>query len=184
MIYYFTPYQKSNLGEAYNHYCNLVPNDNDWITFLDGDIMQLHMDWGEIWQSILDKNDNAGIVTCLTNRASPQNTDQVVYDMYDETDIIKHRKYALNLLDKNNTLTKHMSQRIFSGFFFSFKKKTWKQVGGFINGILRVDTNFYHKMLTINKQCLVAQGFYVLHYYRLLEGCNYKEHLGLFTHEN
>jgi hypothetical protein len=177
MIYYFTPYQTKNLGQAYNHYCDLVPNDDDWITFSDGDVMQLHLNWGEIWQSILERNNDAGIVTCLSNRAIKANIDQVVFEMYDKSDIIEHKKFALKLWNSNGYITKSMTQKIFSGFFFSFKKRTWKEVGGFMDGILHVDTDFFHKIIIKNKKCLVAQGFYVLHYYRLMEGCFYKKHL-------
>jgi hypothetical protein len=63
-----------------------------------------------------------------------------------------------------------------SGFFFSFTKKTWIEVGGFDHGILNVDSTFYHKVKSI-KDCIVANGFYVLHYYRFLEGNKYTHHL-------
>lgn len=177
MIYYFTPYTKGNLGQAYNHYCELVPNDDDWITFIDGDVMQLHMNWGDIWSTILNQNENAGIITCLTNRAWLYNHDQVVYSMYNETNIISHRLFAIKQFHDKQYFVRQMTNKFLSGFFFSFKKKTWKTVGGFVNGILDVDTNFYHKVVATGKPCLVSEGFYVLHYYRLIEGWNNKSHL-------
>jgi GT2 family glycosyltransferase len=177
MIYYFTPFVKGDLGEAYNHYCSLVPDDDDWITFSDGDIMQLHLNWGEIWGSILDQNKDVGIVTCLTNRAATSNIDQVCKDMYNEKNIIKHKKYAQDLFDKNQYSTKLMTGTFLSGFYFSFKKRVWKEVGGFEKGILHVDRLFYNKVNSLGKKCIVAQGFYVLHYYRLLEGDKYTSHL-------
>jgi hypothetical protein len=178
MIYFFTPYIKNDLGQAYNHYCNLVPNDDDWITFVDGDIMQLHLDWGEKWTTILNQNDNAGIVTCMTNRITPFNKEQRVEGMYDETDILKHKQYSLDLFQDKKFSVKQMTDpNHFSGFFFSFKKRTWREAGGFIPGILKVDSTFYKKVLKLKKSCLVAEGFYVLHYYRLLEGFEYTDHL-------
>lgn len=177
MIYYFTPYEKGNLGRAYNNYCKLVPDDNDWITFIDGDIMQLHTNWGDIWSTILNQNDDAGIVTCLTNRASPINNDQVMLNMYNETNIISHKIFALKQFELKQYSTKIMTNKFLSGFFFSFKKSTWKKVNGFIDGILNVDSNFYNKVKKINKECLVSEGFYVLHYYRFVEGWNYVQHL-------
>lgn len=176
MIYYFTPYQKKNLGSAYNQYCSLVPNDDDWITFTDGDIMQLHLDWGNLWGSILEKNNDSGIITCLTNRASKNNLDQVCFDMYEETNILNHKLYAKKLLDENFSKTKEMEGSFLSGFFFSFKKSIWKKVQGFDEGILGVDTKFYEKVKSVAK-CIVAQDFYVFHYYRMLEGDDFKEHL-------
>jgi hypothetical protein len=176
MIYYFTPFIKGNLGEAYNHYCNLVPEDDDWITVMDGDIMQLHTNWGEIWKQVLLNNNEAGIVTCLTNRATKDNIDQVCLDMYDETDILKHKTFANHILKHNSGKIKKMTNLFLSGYFFSFKKSTWKQVGGFNDGILHVDKKFYLKVKAI-KDCVVAQDFYVLHYYRMLEGSSFTDHL-------
>lgn len=177
MIYYFTPYLKNNLGQAYNHYCDMVPNDDDWITFMDGDIMQLHLDWSTKWETILELNSDAGIVTCMTNRAAKSNTDQVDHSMYNETDIRKHKTHANYLYEKYGYSTKHMSIDFMSGFFFSFKKELWKNIGGFTNGILDVDKSFYNRARKSNKSCIVAQGFYVLHYYRLNEGETYTKHL-------
>lgn len=177
MIYFFTPYLKNNLGAAYNHYCSLVPNNSDWITFMDGDIMQMHMNWSEIWSNILQLNDDAGIVTCVTNRVSRFNTDQVEPSMYEETNILTHKNYAKILYDMYGTQTKEMTVDFMSGFFFSFKKQTWIDSGGFIDGILHVDKDFYKKNKRLNKKVLVAKGFYVLHYYRMGEGEQYTKHL-------
>lgn len=177
MIYYFTPFIEKNLGQAYNHYCEIVPHDDDWITFMDGDIMQLHMDWGKIWSTILNQNNQAGIVTCLTNRVSKGNADQVCINMYDETNVIQHKKYAEQLFLEKQYSVKEMKGHFLSGFFFSFKKSTWKQIGGFMNGILHVDKDFFNKVKSIQKPCLVAEGFYVLHYYRMMEGHNFINHL-------
>ena len=174
MIYYFTPYKKGNLGQAYNHYCNLVPNDSDWITMMDGDIMQLHMDWGEKWKKILKNNQDAGIVTCVTNRiySAKQLTTE---KMFAETNIVNHRKFAIDLFEEKKYTIEELDDNL-SGFFFSFKKSTWKKVGGFADGILNVDNDFLSKVKKI-KKCYVSKGFYVLHYYRLCEGKLYTKHL-------
>lgn len=177
MIYYFTPFLEKNLGKAYNHYCELVPNEDDWITFMDGDVMQLHTNWGSLWSLILKNNKNAGLITCVTNRAAKNNKDQLSTDLYEETDILKHKKHAMKLLLKNNTLVEEMKGSFLSGFFFSFKKSTWREVGGFTDGILHVDKDFLKKVKKSKKTCLVAKGFYVLHYYRMFEGENSTKHL-------
>lgn len=177
MIYFFTPYLKDNLGSAYNHYCSLVPNNDDWITFMDGDVMQMHMNWADIWSDIIINNEDAGIITCVTNRVSKNNIDQVEHSMYDEKDILSHKNYAKKLYDSIGNETKEMKGTFLSGFFFSFKKKTWLECGGFSDGILHVDANFYQKIKKIGKKCLVAKGFYVLHYYRMGEGEKYTDHL-------
>ena len=175
MIYYFTPYIKGNLGQAYNHYCELVDNDNDWITFMDGDTMQLNLNWGDIWENILNKNDDAGIITCMTNRIGcwVQRDDSMI----NNKDIISHKKRAMKLFDEHKYAVSDISYKCISGLFFSFKKSTWKSVGGFIDGILDVDIDFFNKVCNLNKKCYIAKGFYILHYYRLLEGVSYIDHL-------
>ena len=167
---------KGNLGQAYNHYCDLVPSDDDWITFVDGDIMQLHTNWGDIWHKIIEQNNDAGIISCLTNRVSKDNVDQLCHDMYNETDILKHKLYATKIFNEKKYSVEKMKGSFLSGFFFAFKKSTWKQVNKFNDGILHVDTTFYNRVKEI-KSCLVAQGFYVFHYYRMLEGHGYIDHL-------
>jgi len=177
MVYYFTPFYKGDLGKAYNHYCELVPNDDDWITFSDGDVLQLHLDWGDIWGKILEENDSAGIVTCLTNRIGSK--EQLYDGSYLAKDILTHKKIANNLLKLNNIRTKNISSAI-SGFFFSFKKSTWTKVGGFKKGILGVDRDFAKKVHEANLSIKIAYGFYVFHYYRFLESPekgNYTDHL-------
>lgn len=182
MIYYFTPYIKGNLGQAYNHYCNLVPNDEDWITMVDGDIMQLHMDWGDKWNKILDINHHAGIITCKTNRITCPI--QKIDSMFHEHNLREHRNYAIKLFNEYGYSTAKIkcsdnyNESCMSGFFFAFKKSTWKLVNGFCDGILHVDTDFFNKVKQ-HKECLVANGFYVLHYYRLLEGYNFISHLSI-----
>jgi len=178
MIYYFTPYAEGNLGEAYNHYCSLVTNENDWITFVDGDIMMLHLDWAKKWEKIIQENQDAGIVTCVTNRiASPR---QKMGSMYKETNILEHKKFADNLYNQHNTKTTILKTKI-SGFFFSFKKSVYNKLGPFKDGILSVDYDFSQKILDSGMTIKLAIGFYVLHYYRFLEnpdnGASYTKHL-------
>lgn len=176
MIYYFTPYQHKNLGAAYNHYCSLVPNDDDWITIMDGDIMQLHLNWGEIWSCILEKNDDAGIVTCKTNRASITNDFQLCKNMFNISDILEHKQYAIKIFNEFKYETKTIKSSFMSGFYFAFKKSIWKQANGFANGMLHVDKNFFLKVNEI-KPVKLALGYYVLHYYRMYEGSDYTKHL-------
>ena len=176
MIYYFTPYQYKNIGAAYNLYCSLVPSDDDWITFVDGDVMQLHLDWGEIWNKILSENEDAGIVTCMTNRISKSNDFQLSKIMFNNRDIKEHKQYANRLFEKFGYQTKEVKSSYMSGFYFSFKKSTWRLVKGFSNGMLHVDKDFFLKVNKL-KPVKLALGFYVLHYYRMCEGHEYTNHL-------
>lgn len=178
MVYYFTPFYEKNLGLAYNKYCELVPNDDDWITLMDGDVMQLNMNWGQIWEKILNQSQDAGIVTCLANRTFCKA--QLAPKMFTVQDILVHRLMAKRLFNMNGYSVHILNQKI-TGFFFSFKKSTWKKVGKFIDGVLAIDYDFSQKVLDIGMDIRVATGFYVFHYYRFLEdrekGIGFQHHL-------
>lgn len=179
MIYYFTPAIIGNLGAAYNHYCNLVPNADDWITLIDGDVMQLHLDWVQKWENILHACDDAGIVTCLTNRIG---TPQQRHPNVEQLDsILQHRRVAEHLFNQHKYTTVETSQPV-SGFFFAFKKRTWQQVGGFVDGVLHVDYTFSRAVLQRGLKIYVAAGYYVLHYYRFLEAADGKYTAHLTAH--
>lgn len=190
MIYFFTPYSfEYNLGKAYNDYCKLIPNDDDWIVVKDGDIMFLGNEWGKQFQVLADKYPNAGIITCITNRTS--NPQQMYKDEISENaDIRYHRQIALHLQNTNYDIVTE-AKLVISGHVMMFKKSTWREAKFFPEflsekGVLKynkniatVDNRFSSRVMKTGKKILVSQGIYALHYYRLNEGAKYRNHLGL-----
>lgn len=174
MIYYFTPFDlDKNLGRAYNQYCTLVPNDEDWICFTDGDSMFLTSNYGQQIQDIINKYPEVHLFTCLTNRVG--NVRQRYNgEMSNVSDIMYHRQVALDL-QKNCYDQIQYINKFISGHFMLFKKKTWSEIGGFPDGLLRVDNKFSTRVLRKPGIIAVMKGVYLFHYYRLHAGSDAKQ---------
>ena len=175
-IYYGIPYAlDKNLGAEYNRYMNLLPNDDDWMCVTDGDIM-FFGDFGHQISDVIKKIPDAGLITCLTNRIA-KNKAQLYGG--DSSDAIVHRVIAKNLDKDFRGSYRKINQKV-SGFFMAIKKKTWLEVGKFPeipNKILDIDGLISSKILRSGKGIYLMRGVYVFHYYRLLEGVKYKDHL-------
>lgn len=165
-----------DLGKAYNEGCSLVP-DGDWICLLDHDVMFLTPDSINIMYGYVERNPDAGLLTCYTNRIHPISP-QLLCGFGDVggTNIIHHinvaekqkqKLYNVTPLDKN-----------ISGFLMLFSKETWKQhpfkEGA---GCLGIDTAFWQAIVGAGKKILRMDGLYVWHTYRLQNGINNKDHL-------
>ena len=179
MIYFFTPYSwQHDLGQAYNHYVNLVPKQEDWVCLMDSDMMTLTADFGHQMQEIIDLHgNNVGLFTCLVNRVG--NLDQCYrHTISEDGDIRNHRKIALQLAKEKRHEVREIPNPI-SGHLMLFKKATWEAVGGFPEerGILSVDNTFSNRMVRNGYKIMVMEGVYAFHYYRLLEGKQNKDHL-------
>jgi len=175
-IYYGIPYSLDrNLGAEYNRYMNLLPNNDDWMVFQDGDIMFLTPDFGHHIAEVIKKLPDAGIITCKTNRIRQK----LQRHNEDSPDILVHRLIAKDLDKKFRGQYRKINDNI-SGFFMAIKKKTWLEVGKFSEKdgkLLTVDSAFSKKIIKRGKPIYVMQGLYVFHYYRFAEGWNYIEHL-------
>ncbi len=175
-IYYGIPYSLDrNLGAEYNRYMNLLPNNDDWMVFQDGDIMFLTPDFGHHIAEVINKLPDAGIITCKTNRIRQK----LQRHNEDSPDILVHRLIAKDLDKKFRGQYRKINDNI-SGFFMAIKKKTWLEVGKFSEKdgkLLTVDSAFSKKIIKRGKPIYVMQGLYVFHYYRFAEGWNYIEHL-------
>jgi len=191
-IWYFTPYAlDGNLGKAYNEYCELVKNENDWICFIDGDVAFLNSYWGKHFEDLIKKYPNAGIITAYTNRVGC--LEQCLNGMIsDESDIKIHKQIAYKCSAEHYLEVKEINH-VISGHIMLFKKKTWIDAKGFpetlrdkdlnkySKNMATVDNRFSRRVLNLGKKILLAKGMYVFHYYRLKEGIHSKEHLGLLT---
>jgi len=178
-IFYFTPYATDkNLGAAYNRYMELLPNDDDWACFTDGDTMFLTTDWGHTIQNAIENNPNAGMFTCYTNRVN--NKEQLYRGNFNPNrDIIAHRNIAKVCHEIGKNRVKKL-ERMISGVMMIIQKKTWKEFR-FGDGLLGVDNDISKRMLKAGKQILLIESIYLMHYYRLAEGRTFTEHLKLPT---
>jgi len=174
-IYYFSPFATDkNLGGAYNRYMELLPNDDDWACFTDGDTMFLCADYGQQILNVIKKYPDAGMLTCYTNRVG--NIAQLYQGVMGQiADIRYHKRLAQQIWNKNKTNVIRLSKPI-SGHMMIIKKKTWLN-NKFVNGLLGVDNKISEDLIKKKLPIYLMKGVYILHYYRMVEGEKYKKHL-------
>jgi len=166
-------FENMELGKAYNIAMESV---KDWVLFIDHDIMLATNPYyfNACKAAIYELGHKAGWITCVTNRiaAEPQLSKGAPIG----NDIIEHMGHAKKLWTEHNgsVLKINEGKRTndgldfpgFSGFFMLTHKKAWKDVGGFKDGFLGVDNDYYHKLLKHGYDTYVMQGIYVYHIYR------------------
>ena len=177
MIYFFQPWAyDGHLGKAYNQYMDMLPNNSDWAVLMDGDTMFLSNTWGKQIERVIRDNPHTSMFTCLTNRVG--NPDQCFRkEMSQDPNIVLHRKIALDLAERVPYGTKVLN-RMISGHMMVIQKSTWKRFR-FAESyrFLRVDNDISRRLLLSGKEIRLMLGVYVFHYYRLVEGAQYKHHL-------
>lgn len=177
MIYYSTPFSiTKNLGRAYNDYMQLLPTDDDWMCFIDADVIVLTPNFQKQIQELVDEYPHTGVFTCLTNRVGNQ---QQCYQkrMCQNSDIEFHQNIANKLYIENYGKIRRLNKNI-SGVLMVIQKKVWAKVGGFKeSGILMVDSIFSRKVLRLGRHIYLMQGIYCYHWYRGLEGKKQNKHL-------
>lgn len=175
-IHIITPFAlDKDLGKAYNEACSLVP-DGDWICMLDHDVMFLTPDAINIMYEYVERNPDAGLLVCSTNRIHPLSEQCLNANVSEVTDIAHHIKIAEQ--QKHFAYDTTELNKNISGFLMLFKKDTWKQhqfkEGA---GCLGVDTAFWQSLVANGKKILRMDGLYVWHTYRLQHGIQNKDHL-------
>ena len=176
-IFYFTPFAlDKNLGAAYNQYMELLPDDEDWACFIDGDACFLIPDWGNVISKVVNENPDTGMFTCYTNRiANPQ---QLYSGRFSESaDIRYHRNIAIVCREVNPHKVFDLIHPI-SGIMMIIQKKTWKEFP-FSDGLLAVDNDISRRLLKAGRKVRLIKGIYMFHYYRFNEGRKSTKHLQL-----
>jgi GT2 family glycosyltransferase len=158
--------QNKDLGAHYNR---LMESVNDWVCFLDHDILMLNPNWYRMCLNAVDRlGHKAGWITGKTNAiACPYQLDQTAPK---NNDIVDHMRHARLLYDKHqnkielidfNTISFY-----FSGFMILTHKRAWGEAGGFPEGGFLGTDNEYHKKLIQSKyESYVMPGLYMYHLY-------------------
>lgn len=172
-VHYGVPYALDmNLGRAYNDFCESVP-DGDWICLMDADSMFLTNNYGKLIAQTIKKNPEYSMFGCVTNRLRAK--DQLVDGMYEDPNMLNHKKVAEYVSMENYTKVTQVDKPI-AGLMMVFKKEDWKR-NKFRNGLIGIDTMFGQGMLDLGLRIGVMQGVYKLHYYRMMEGKDSLDHL-------
>lgn len=183
MIYFSTPYAfDKRLFNAYDSEFQRLPNSDDWLVLMDGDIAFLRADFGHHIQEYINKFPGTGLFTCYASRSHYKYI--VPMDGNDRSpDIIFHKKIADAHARDLHLAVKPLEKNI-SGQLMAIRKDTWLSVRDDIAArtknetIEAIDTAIGKVMHEHNLPVLLMRGIYVLHYCRMLEGYKHRAHLG------
>jgi len=169
------PYER---GDNLCYACNRVMETSSapWVLILDHDV---YLDCNPLWyeiclEAIKRVGDNAGWITCLTNRIS--NTWQHLYGTDEESEDMSYHIHIAQQCWKRYGMTMLEIKHKLSGFFILTNKKAWEASGGFkpmwakgagvISG-MSADTSFSNGLDRTDYKKYVLLGLYVFHFYKV-----------------
>ena len=157
MIKTIIPYaEDGNLGAEYNR---IMEQAEDIVLLLDHDVLLLNPHWYHILSTIFAQNPKAGMVTCYTNNIGTATQRHPFAP--DNHDIVKHRRFASELFEAGGYTTTKLG--VCSGMVMALRKACFDDVGLFIDGFFKVDTDYSRRVAASQWQMLRANGLYVYH---------------------
>lgn len=182
MIWYFTPYalDKKFLYEI-GRCISLVPNNDDWVVLMDGDIAFLRADFGQVIERYTRQFPDTGLFTCYASRCHYQCQVPKFGDMANDS-ILFHKQVADQCATQNAGKVKELNRRI-AGHLMVIRKSTWLQIRAEVHQtaadkqILGVDTKISNAILKAGLKIRLMRELYVFHYLRMAEGFGFKQHL-------
>jgi len=172
MIYTYIPYspkdKPGNLGWAYKNFMKMVPNDDDWVCFLDHDATFTTPGWYGQLEDIIEKHPEYQAFTCMMNRVGqkyhvPNGVDR------DNHDIRYHRAIGKQLSDSyydQITSLNNVNGQYLSGVLILIQKKAWKAIGECPDGFLGVDNEIHRRCVVNGIGVGRMDGVYLYHWYR------------------
>ena len=144
--------QDKNLGRAYNESMALLP-EGAWAIFQDHDAMPTTPHWFAQFAEAIEFLPGAGAFAACTNRiASPW---QRVGDEA-SNDIAAHRRFGEERR-KLRTLLDISDTKGFGGVLFALSKDTWRDVGGFADGLGCVDHSLHFGCQRIGRRVYMIE---------------------------
>ena len=179
-VHHITPGRSDkNIGRAINEIVKGLP-ENDWVCLRDIDTLPMYHE--KIYKQCeeIARAGEFDLVGCMTNRLG-LHYQLVGGRKSNDSDILNHRKIAVDLYNKHGNDVTVMHQ-IIGGLFMLFPISTWKAVGGFPEGGIQIQGHFfdYHFCKKVLQQRLrigIAQGIYLFHYYRFEHGEDTRKHI-------
>lgn len=182
MIYFFTPYSfEKKLFQAYDQYISLI-GDQDWVCFLDGDTAFLRSDFGFRIKEYTERYPDTGMFVCYASRCHYQFQQVNGGKDMEDPSILRHKEICDETDAKFRLQADEVHRRV-AGHLMCIKKTAWTrirrivQVNTINKQILGVDTQISYAMLSQKLPIRLMKGIYILHYLRMKEGFDYKEHL-------
>lgn len=172
MIYTYIPYspkdKPGNLGWAYKNFMENIPNDEDWVCFLDHDATFTTTGWYPQLETIIETHPEYGVFTCKMNRVGqpyhiPEGIDK------DNHDIKYHRAIGKQLAKTSYnhvTSLNDVNGYYLSGVLILIQKKVWNIIGGCPDGFLGVDNEIHRRCIANGVGVGMMEGVYLYHWYR------------------
>jgi GT2 family glycosyltransferase len=156
-----TPFDvDGNLGRAYNRAMELLPDDA-WACFTDHDSMFATREWYVQLIEAITLLPDAGLFTAVTNRIGAkwqraEETDRHNHDMLYHWKIGHERLKKRTLLDVTDT-------KGIGGVLMCLSKRAWREVGGFVDGMLCVDHQMHFALRAVGRRVYLLESLYVYH---------------------
>ena len=180
MIWFFTPYSfEKRMFEAWDKYMGLVPDPEDWVCMMDGDILFLLADFGHQLQEYIDLYPGAGMFTCYASRAHrkafiPKGTN------IKEASILYHHSKAEKMRKDFQGKVKVIPEESL-GHLLMMKKGIWLKIRDRVaelcakQKILGVDVRISRAVREQEMKILLMRGVYVLHFFRMKYGTGQRD---------
>ena len=162
----FIPWNSNkDIGKSYNTLMSCI---EDWVIFIDHDVLLVNPFWHSICISAIKKVGNdAGWITCYTNRIGC--IQQRISGVNEKSDDIKyHRNFAKQVYEKNKGKIVDItdSKYVLSGFFILTNKKVWEKSGKFKEeGFFTVDNAYHRSVVSAGFRLYLMTDLYVYHSY-------------------
>jgi len=161
-VKYVVPYStQGNLGKAYNASFEGI-SANEWLCIMDGDILFTNNLWGRRIAKHCKDNDGC-ILVGSTNLLSA--TDQLAGARHNYSMNISEHAVIEAALGEAGASVKQLTNPP-AGALFVMQRKTFDEVGPFLNGLLKIDTEYFRRALAKDVPILRMMDVYFFHYYR------------------
>lgn len=171
MIYYSNPYDLTRcIGKYNNEFLRILPHDEDFACFTDGDTIFTTPDFGTQISEVTKRYPDVSYFTCYTNRLGCKAQLAPGVDQ-ESNDMAYHKKIGVALQSIYGTQCKDITiqpgNQYVSACMTMIKKSLWKRVGYFSEeGMLGIDNDYHRRIIGVNEKIYLMEGVYIYHWYR------------------
>lgn len=159
-----------DLGKHYNWVMSLLPGDDDFACFIDGDACVTTQYYGKQIEDIIAKYPECGCFTAMTNRVGC--SWQIMPGVpWSNNDMKFHRELGQVVATQDYLMIEDVSNvdpiNVLSGVLILIRKAVWKKIGGFVEKqLLSVDNNLHWALMDKKEKLYLMKGVYLYHWYR------------------
>jgi len=153
-------YSETNYGKWLNTVMESSPCE--WVMIHDHDIYLANKDWYSIVVNNIERSDNPGLLTCVTNRIG--NGEQKI-----KTDIFNHNlEYHWHIAKQQEGKPLREPTKPISGVVMVTSKTAWGKAGGFVEDrVIGLDNRYHGDIIRAGYKVYIMDDMYVYHRYRI-----------------